>query len=174
MPDERCPTHAVCVSETEDLAAGVQQAIAKIPTLSFDVINRLYAAKGLFKLWQKAVEDRMMAEMLNGAQSDDLKLVNGPGGHRRWVDEEEAESVFKSARIKVDDAYEKKLISPTNAEKLLKKPKPKVWKKLQPLITRSEGGLIIVPVSDKRPAIIPMEDALLGLPDLGAEFNDLI
>ena len=172
------PTNAVCVTETENLAEGVQQAIAKIPTLSFDVINSLFAAKGLFKSWSEAIEARMLTEMLNGAQSSDFKLVNGRGGHRKWADDIEVEAVMKAARLKVDDMYDKKLISPANAEKLLKK-KPKVWKKVMPLITRSEGAPVIAQMSDKRPAINPNEEALLGLPDLGAEFdetdfNDLI
>jgi hypothetical protein len=73
--------------------------------------------------------------------------------------------------------YAKKVISPAKAEDLLKKSKPKVWGKIRTLITRSEGGPAIVPVSDKRPAINPQEEGLSGLPFLSEEaldYNDLI
>ncbi|MNV60229.1 hypothetical protein D3C71_1526840 [compost metagenome] len=56
-------------------------------------------------------------------------------------------------RLKVDQMYDFKLISPTTAEKVLKEANPRKWNKLQPLIGRSDGKPSVAPASDKRPAL---------------------
>ena len=56
-------------------------------------------------------------------------------------------------RLKVDQMYDFKLISPTTAEKVLKDANPRKWSKLQPLIGRSDGKPSVAPASDKRPAL---------------------
>jgi hypothetical protein len=58
----------------------------------------------------------------------------------------------KSFRLPDDDVYNKVLISPTSAEKLLKDT-PKRWVKVDALITRGEGKPSVVPATDKRPAL---------------------
>lgn len=59
---------------------------------------------------------------------------------------------MKALRLKADDMYDKKLISPTTAEKLLKTD-PKKWDKLKELITRASGKPSVAPATDKRPAL---------------------
>jgi hypothetical protein len=56
-------------------------------------------------------------------------------------------------RLKVDQMYDFKLISPTTAENVLKEANPRKWNKLQPLIGRSDGKPSVAPASDKRPAL---------------------
>jgi hypothetical protein len=61
--------------------------------------------------------------------------------------------------------YDRSLISPTTAEKVLKT-SPKRWEKAQSLITRSEGKKSVAPVTDKRPA--------LAVQSVADDFQDLI
>lgn len=116
-------------------------------------LSRMMAATDLIEKWIKAVRGEVERRLLAGEQIPDWKLVQGRGGNRAWSDEEEAEKVFKAARIKKDDMYSLKLISPTVAEKLLKKEKPRLWPKIEALITRSEGQPHVAHVSDKREAL---------------------
>jgi hypothetical protein len=62
-------------------------------------------------------------------------------------------------RLRVEEMYDLKLISPTSAEKLTKGDKPvigpKQWKKLQDHITRSEPKPSVAPQSDKREPYTP-------------------
>ena len=159
-----------------DLVASVDSAIKMVPTLDFDTIARLYGALGRIEDWCSAVAAKMNGELLNGAQHPDWKLVKGKQGNRAWSDKGEAENVMKSMRLKLDEMYDKTVISPTAAEKLLLKTRSRLWNKLQPLITRSEGKIAIAPASDKREAIV-VQTTVEMLPDLSSSednFEDLI
>ena len=57
-------------------------------------------------------------------------------------------------RLKKEEMYNFKLISPTQAEKLLKKESPRRWTKLEALISRADGKPTIAPEADPRPAHI--------------------
>jgi hypothetical protein len=78
-----------------------------------------------------------------------FKLVTGRRGARKWVDEEPVKVALG------DDAFEKKLISPTTAEKLLKKAKPDVWAQLSAVVTQSDGKPSVAPATDKREEYTP-------------------
>jgi hypothetical protein len=75
----------------------------------------------------------------------------GRAGNRVWDDAEAVEKLMKTLRLKADEMYSKKIISPTEAEKLLKK-SPK-WEKLEERVTRSAPQPTIAPVTDKRPPV---------------------
>lgn len=164
------------------LADGIQEAIVKIPTLDFKTVVELYKNRKLLEMFQDAIEERMYSDMMAGEKHKDWKLVQGQQGHRKWVDQDEAEVQMKAMRLKTDEMYDRKIISPTDAEKLLKKPRPRLWKKLSGLIGRSDGKPKIAPMSDKRPSIDPHNDDLALLPDynapleeiLGISFDDLV
>lgn len=171
-------THANEVGTTApglDLTDDIKYAVANVPNLDFDTLARLYAAKGLFSNWLEAVENRMLTELLNGESHADWKLVQGRAGHRKWRDKADAEATMRVMRLKMDEMYDKEIISPTDAEKLLKKQRPKLWTRLQPLIDRSEGKPNVAKMTDKRPGINPQAEALLGLPDYTQmDFEDLV
>ena len=103
--------------------------------------------------WIKAVRGRVEYELLHGNEVPGYKLVQGKQGNRSWKDAEEAEAKLKSMRLKKEEMYNYTLISPTNAEKLLKDT-PKRWASLQENIGRSPGQPSVAPVSDKRPALV--------------------
>ena len=83
-----------------------------------------------------------------------FKLVQGRTGPRQWKDAAEAETMLKAMRLKVEEMYDLKLISPTTAEKLKKAGAigPRQWTKVEALVTRSEGALSVAPEADPRPA----------------------
>lgn len=107
---------------------------------------------GLVEDWCKAVRAEIERRLSQGLPVPGYKLVEGKQGNRQWTDQAAAEAAMKTMRLKTDEMYERKLISPTSAEKLLKKT-PAKWEKLQKLITRNPGKPSVAPASDKRPAL---------------------
>jgi hypothetical protein len=119
--------------------------------------------------WLKAVRAEVERRLLNGTEVAGWKVVQGKRGSRAWADPAVAEATLKTMRLKVEEMYQLKLISPTAAEKLAPKPlkkgaKPdpeapktpigaRQWAKLQELITQADGKAHVAPASDPRPAL---------------------
>ena len=130
-----------------------------------------YALVPFVEQWAKDVTDATRKALSDGepvvrGDGAAYKLVAGKSGARTWVDEAAAAEVLTRARLKREDMYVFKLISPTTAEKLAsaKKPKkgeapqpaalpPSKWRELQDLITRSESQPVIALETDPRPAL---------------------
>ena len=107
----------------------------------------------LIEQWCKAVRAETERRLLAGQPVTGYKLVEGRLGNRDWKDPQAVEDIFKKTyRLRDDQAYDFKLISPTKAEKLFKE-NPKRWASLQEQITRAEGKPSVAPVTDKRPAM---------------------
>lgn len=109
---------------------------------------------GLVEDWCKAVRGEVERRVIAaGGQWLDYKLVQGKQGNRKWRDEGAVEAALKAMRLKQDEMYDRKLISPTTAEKLLKKASPARWTKLQEHIVRGDGKPSVAHVTDPRPAM---------------------
>lgn len=108
------------------------------------------AACNLIESWIKAVRARVEGELLEGHEVAGYKLVAGRKGARQWASNSEAEQLLKSFRLKKEEMYDFKLISPTSAEKLLKKDSPKRWSKLQDSIVQKDGRVSVAPADDPR------------------------
>jgi hypothetical protein len=132
----------------------LEAAEAKLPEATDERLATLMDAadmiEGLVKSVRAEVERRLLAGTFTDAR---YKLVEGRQGSRAWTDEAEAEKTLKSMRLKVDEMYDFKVISPTSAEKLLGASNPRKWAKLQAFIHRSDGKPSVAPASDKRPAL---------------------
>ena len=101
----------------------------------------------LIKSWLDAVESHIF-DMLNRGQSfDGYKLVEGRST-RSWISEDETAKVL-SEKLSADELFTQKLISPAQAEKLLKTQKSL----LDGLVNKSEGKPTLVPSCDKRPSL---------------------
>ena len=109
-------------------------------------------ALDLIEGWCKAIRAEVERELLAGTPVAGYKLVQGRKSARSWSNAEEAEAALKSMRLKQEQMYDLKLISPTTAEKVLKE-SPKRWKRIESLISQSEGKPSVAPVTDKRPAL---------------------
>lgn len=115
-------------------------------------LSKKMACVDLIEDWCKAVRAATEAELLRGHEVEGYKLVQGRAGVRTWTDAAAVEAAMRKMKIKAEFMYNKKLISPTDAEKLLKGDER--WDKLQEFITRSEGKPSVAPASDKRPALV--------------------
>ena len=110
----------------------------------------------LIEDWCKAVRAEAERRLCEGQEVPGYKLVAGKKGARAWADEAQAEEVLrKQMRLPIEKAYNLKLITPPQAEKLAKAGDigPRQWPKLQALITQGEGKPHVAPESDPRPAI---------------------
>ena len=125
--------------------------------------NRLgvaLAAVPLIEDWCKAVRAKAESELLAGRNVSGFKLVQGRNGARKWANEADAEATLKRMKLKVEEMYDLKLISPTSAEKLHKAGTvgPRQWPQLQGLIVQRPGPPSVAPITDKRPAWSPADD----------------
>lgn len=147
---------------TCDLEVEIKQAVEDVPQHENQLLAKLYAALPLIESWSKAVAEAVSSKLHSGEQVPGYKLVQGRAGNRTWANAEDAEQVLKGMRLKVEEMYDLKLISPTNAEKLQKAGVigPRQWTKVQDLIVRPEGKPTVAHESDKRPAldINPLND----------------
>lgn len=110
---------------------------------------------GLIKSWMGEVEAAAHAALMEGREVPGYKLVEGRAGSRKWTDESKAEKLLKAWKVPADFRYVKSLISPTQAEKLLKLKTitDEQWGELCGYVSREPGKPTVVPASDKRPAI---------------------
>lgn len=155
----KCETLANHVAQTvnADFENLDEACIQQVDTLDSEALSNKFRSIGLIKSWITAVETRVQSELQHGNPVPGFKLVIGRQGNRAWVNEQDAESTLKSFRLKQDEMYSRKLISPTQALKVLKGSEIRI-KKLEEIITRPEGKPTVVPESDKRPAISPADD----------------
>jgi hypothetical protein len=91
---------------------------------------------------------------LAGTVLPEHKLVYGNRGRRKWIDKVKAESNL-SLVLPEERLYEpREIISPTAAEKLLKKA---AYEPLKQLVTQDPPALTLVHVTDKRDAVEPLK-----------------
>jgi hypothetical protein len=117
-----------------------------------DVLGAKMDAVELVEMWCKAIRARVESQLLAGVPVAGYKLVQGKRGNRAWTDAEDAEAMLKGMRLKKEEMYEFKVISPTTAETVLKA-SPKRWAKVVKLITQSDGKPSVAPISDKRASL---------------------
>lgn len=136
----------------EDFAQFTPDAADELGSAGDNYLSMAMAKVGLVEDWCKAIRAEVERRLLRGDSVPGYKLVEGKLGNRQWTSQDEAEAAMKSMRLKQDEMYERKIISPTAAEKVLKQ-NPAKWEKLQKLITRNPGKPSVAPAADKRPAL---------------------
>lgn len=111
----------------------------------------------LIEAWCDKVRKEVYARLLNGGGLPGLKMVKGRDGARKWTDEREAEAALLQLE-ESGDVYTRKLLSPTQAEKLFKS--YPAWEQVQALIVRPAGAPVVVSEEDPRPAVSlnPVDD----------------
>ncbi len=163
------------VAIEEPIAPQLSGVLERVSNCDDAHLDSLFPNLDLIEQFVEAVRKRIEARALSGAVFNNCKLVQGKRGNRKWTDDTEAEAQMKAMRLKVEEMYDLKLISPTSAEKLAPKydkegkliPSddkptigPRQWAKLKTLITQQDGKPTIAPINDKRPALViaPMAD----------------
>lgn len=168
-----CPAKARC----PELAAEAMRHATDLPADAFtnEQVAEALPRLGMIESWIEAVRTLAHAELMAGRDVPGYKLVAGRAGPRRWTDPKAAEEMLRAFRIPVDFMYDRTVISPTTAEKLVETKGPngkpllgeRQWPKLAPLINRSPPKPTVVPASDKRDAIV-VSPVIDQIPDLGA------
>jgi hypothetical protein len=146
----------------------VSKSLARERPLSDNDLVRIYGRNKAIRSFLDDVEEYLETLALEGRAPEGVKLVMGRAGNRDWADEDAADTFLTGQKLSADDRYTKKLISPTQAEKLLADKIKKVKRtatRFETLVTRSAPKKVLALADDKRPAV---EAAVNMLGDLSA------
>ena len=142
--------------------ATLESRLTRDPSsLSPEQVAFVLEHESLIRAWLKAAHEHAHEALLRGEKIPGFKLVNGSGGHRKYRDSED-ETLKKLRKcyrldgkpIALSDVTVRKLLSPAQVEKVLKKKVgDKTWRTVQSLIVKPEGSPVIAPESDPRPAL---------------------
>ena len=147
----------VDLDDVDQTQRKVENGVDLVKHMNETQLASAMSAAPLVEMWIKAVREEVYKSLMEGKNIKGFKLVRGKQGNRKWSDEKAAEE----ALIKTlgEEAHKKSLISPTDAEKKMKKVAPLVWPDIQSkLVTRSPGSLSVAPESDERPAESPSSE----------------
>jgi hypothetical protein len=146
--------------EALDAAEAVCDDLALPRNLSPERRSHVIRNAPMMRKWLDQLEDTALSDAVAGNTVPGFKAVIGDEGDREWRDAVAAEALLIGALA--DDAWNKKLKSPTQAEKALKPRKkqpgdPVAWDALTKIIMRKSGKPTLVSASDARPAIEPVD-----------------
>jgi len=120
--------------------------------VSAEHLAEVMRAAPLIEDYIKAVRAEVERRLINDEDVPGFYLGEGKRGNRQWFDDRIAAiELTKGSRLKHDEAYVRKLVSPTQAEKLLKD-RPKIWSKIAPMIVQPPGKPSVCRIGDKNPA----------------------
>ena len=149
-----CKVKANCgalAKRTEDAMMGDFDDLDNVPnpdTLTDDQLRFALENKGLIESWLTAVQASVLAKLESGHGFPGFKMVEGRSV-RKWDDIDDSTVARALGEFDVE-AYAKKLITPTQAEKALG---AKHKGAIADLIIKPKGKPTLAPESDKRPAL---------------------
>lgn len=159
----------------------VAQSTAKIDegVVTKEQLAEFMDAADMVEDWLKGVRARVEVELYESGNAPGIipgwMLGEGRRGHRAWKSVVAVEDTMKSMRLKTEDMYTRKIISPAQAEKFFKG-NARRWNKLKEMIFQPEGNPSVVRDSDakrKRLVVKPAVDSFDDL-DAAGEYADLV
>lgn len=162
-----CRAKPICPALKAEALSAFDEFNEISPEVSDDNLGQLLAKMDLIENWCTSIRTEAHRRLSLGKPVTGFKLVEGRKGNRAWGDETQVQKLFRKFRLRTNEMYDLKLISPTKAEKLLKEKFPKRWGKVETLLTRAEGKPSVAPATDRRPAM-----AVPTVGELFADFND--
>ena len=156
-----CQKYAETVRETvfnnKDALTGMESVETELkPYMPIEpnLLAAYYLRLPLIEAWVESIRKKVFEKMKAGeiGEAQGLKFVAGRKGNRQWDNPAEVEEMLKSMKLRQDEMYNFTLISPAQAEKVLKE-NPRKWTKAQKHIEQKDGAPSIAHVSDTRPAI---------------------
>lgn len=145
------PTCPALAKHIDDVIGAEFEDLDKDDVSGVD-ISRVLRNKSLIEGWLKSVEAHAMDTLQSGQPVEGYKLVAGRS-IRKWSSDID----FKELECELgDDLYTKKVISPTQAEKLMGK--KRFNDNFGELVVKPEGKPTLAPESDKRPPIENISD----------------
>ena len=100
--------------------------------------------------WIKSVRSHVMGILERGGEVPGYKAVP-KRAMRKWIDEDDVVDHIRSVGITADEVFERKLRSPAQIEKILKRLKEKLPENLW---VKNSSGFNLAPTSDPRPQIL--------------------
>jgi hypothetical protein len=162
-----CPAMARKVLESLDRSAFSEVVEMVPPALGRydDSLSAKMSATGMIEDWIKAVRAEVERRLLAGQAVEGWGLELGREGARKWTDTEAAETMLrKTFRLKIEDAFDLSLKSPTSVEKMTKATAEapaaigaKQWTKIQTLIGRSPAKPSVKPAAQIKKPYTPPE-----------------
>jgi hypothetical protein len=144
-----CPVRGKCPARAKRIASMFTELVSK-HEIDDARLEQMYLRLDEIEQACKDFRDEMLKRALSGRKFVEHKLVKGKRGKRYWTDATKAEGILLLV-LPEDKAYEpREIISPTAAEKLLKKGG---YEPLKPLVDQSEGAYTLAPLADRRDAV---------------------
>lgn len=140
----------------------VEQVATLSPAQMQSEIERWLPYADMMIEWGQAVKDAAHRHLEEGGSIDGWKLVQ-KRATRRWTDEDKAEAFLAEAGVPADVRAVKNVISPAEAEKVLKR--LKAGEIPDGLVSKISSGTTLATADDKRPAVETSVTALQRLAD---------
>lgn len=113
-------------------------------------LSHLYNKIKYLNTFLKSIKKRVITELSMGINIPGLKLVYNRYGPRVWKNEILAVKILKKIITDSNQLYEKKLVSPAKAEKIINKFSPHKWVYVKDLIDKSKKTPTVVYKKDKK------------------------
>ena len=153
MPDLTKDEKKLDVADRIDVAVGYLGMDIPLPD---DVLVKLFGRTKAITSFLSDIGEYLEARALEGNIPEGLKLVMGREGNRAWANEEAADTFLAGQKISADERYTRKLISPTQAEKLLPENiSIRAKTRFKELVTRSAAKKVLALADDKRESVLP-------------------
>jgi hypothetical protein len=114
-----CPAKAKCPALRQEAMDAALVDFANVPDMTEHGLAGALDKLELVKTWVAGIEAAARATLGAGHPIPGWCLVEGRQGNRKWKDESAVEACFKAWRMKQDEMYKFRLLSPTEAEKIL-------------------------------------------------------
>ena len=142
-----CAAKPICPKMTGQVERVLQ---TKLQALPIDQIAAQLEQADTIENYIKDLRALATQMLENGQAVPGYKLV-AKRGTRQWVNEDEVHTWYNTRFNNVDDIYERKLKSPAQLEKVLKKVKVELPSEL---VVSISSGSTLAPESDSRPAVL--------------------
>ena len=141
-----CAAKPICPQMTGAVDRALKQQIIN---LDVDTLGQHLHTADLLEGWIKDLRALAFTLLENGADVPGYKLVQKQA-RRQWVDEAKAAAAMLELNTPRSEIYKEELLSPAQAEKVLKKRKMALP---DDLVVAVSSGTTLAPVDDPRPAV---------------------
>ncbi len=171
-----CPAYAAAAYAAAQLEfpvdplppAEIEERLIRPETLTPEMAGKMRLQFNVLRNWMNAVDDQIIGWIRQGVHVPHWELKIGQG-HRKWVDEKEAEAVLVNTGMDLSDLYKQVFLSPAAAEGLVytalrdmkmpaKTAKPMAANAIKNLTIRPETAPSLVLAGSGRPALPGAQD----------------
>lgn len=151
-----CPVRHNCPERAKKMMAAVVKRPAVSPMLTDEELGEILKDADDVRKWLSSIEDYAFKKLMAGEDFPGYKLVLG-SSRRGWVDEDKAAEALKEKGVAEAILYERKFITAPKLETALGK---KTFAEVADgLWEKKPGNPKLAPMSDKKPAYIPAQEA---------------